>query len=123
MYFPNNNRVITKTELDRIKHTIESLERSTSLLDEKLLCLSQSSETTKECHNHALEIVWGWEQLLKEIRELPETCIDKSFFEQSALKNLKWAIKLLERTQNQYLGREDVYPRDNILLCGSEKFE
>lgn len=107
----------TQTQLARIRETIESLKKGESLVQLRLDTDEESIR--KDNHNHANEILWGWEQLIKEINTLPDNCIDKSFYEEIAKNGLKQAATLLQKTQNQYLEERDPYPVD--LNTGREK--
>ena len=50
--------------------------------------------------------------LSKEINTLHDSYIDKSLYDEIARKGLKRAVKLLQKTQNQYLDEREPYPVD-----------
>ena len=78
---------VTLTELERIRYTMETLKKSESVLEEKLS--DPATETyfptiIPDLHRHALEILWGWEQLYQRICMLPESFFDKYSYREKA---------------------------------------
>ena len=109
MLTTKSNYVI-QTQIARIRETIESLKNGEYLV--RLRLNSNEVLIRKDNHNHSNEIIWGWEQLIKEILTLPDNFIDKSFYNEIARKGLEQAAKLLQKTQDQYFEERDPYPVD-----------
>jgi len=109
------------TQLARIREMMTSLISSELMVKARLE--SQEKHIRQDNYHHAYEIIWGWEQLMKEIRSLPETCIDKSFFTETVRTCFKRAIKLIKQCEAQYLGDCKVYPTDLIGVPGWRWFE
>ena len=98
------------TQLARIRETITSLLSNEFMVKTRLD--SEEKHIQSDNHNHANEILWGWEQLLKEINTLPDNCIDKSFYVRKAQQGLDRAAQILSKTQDQYLDEQKPYPGD-----------
>lgn len=96
------------TQLARIREMMTSLISSELMVKARLE--SQEKHIQQDNYHHAYEIIWGWEQLLKEINSLPDTCIDKSIHIEKAKTCFKRAIKLLKQCEVQYLGDREEYP-------------
>ena len=109
------------TQLARIREMMTSLLSSELMVNARLE--SSKNLILKDNYNHAHEIVWGWEQLMKEITTLPDSCIDKSIHAETAKKCLKRALKLLKQCETQYLGDREEYPADQIEVPGWRWFE
>ena len=107
-----------QTQLARITETIESLKKGAYLV--QLRFDTDEESIRKDNLNHANELVWGWEQLLKDIRILPESCIDKSFYTDIAERGLKKAAKLLTKVQDQYFEERENEPYPLDLTIGLE---
>ena len=104
------------TQLARIRETITSLLSNEFMVKTRLD--SQEKHIQSDNHNHANEILWGWEQLLKEINTLPDNCIDKSFYVGKAQQGLDKAKQLLSKTQDQYLDEQKPY-LGNLITGGA----
>ena len=104
------SKTATITQIYRIRETIDSLKNSEYLVLQRLD--TDEVSIRKDNHNHANEIIWGWEQLLKEINTLPDNCFDKTFYEEIARNGLIRAAKLLQKTQYQYFEEREPYPVD-----------
>jgi hypothetical protein len=102
------SKTATITQINRIRETIDSLKNSEYLVRQRLD--TDEVSIRKDNHNHSNEIIWGWEQLIKEINSLPDSFIDKSFYDEIVRKGLEQAGKLLQKTQDQYLEERDPYP-------------
>jgi hypothetical protein len=101
------SKTSTITQINRIRETIDSLNKSENLVRQRLE--ADEPSIRKDNLNHANEIIWGWKQLLKEINSLPESFIDKTFYNEIANENLKRAAKLLRKIQDQYLDEREPY--------------
>ena len=100
--------LVIHTQLARIRETIDSLKNSEYLV--RLRLDTDEVSIRKDNHNHANEILWGWEQLIKEINSLPDSFIDKSYYNEIARESLKRTAKLLSKIQDQYLDEREPYP-------------
>ena len=73
-------RPVTFTEIIRIRHTIDALYESEKSLRDKMCDSGFESfypAVLSHHHRHALEILWGWEQLRNNVIDLPDSFIDK----------------------------------------------
>ena len=95
------SKTATLNQINRIRETINSLKNSEYQV--RLRLDTKEPLIRKDNYNHANEIIWGWEQLLKEINSLPDSFIDKSLYEEIASKGIKKTVKLLQYIQDQYI--------------------
>jgi len=109
------------TQLARIREMMASLQSSELKVKARLESLEKS--ILKDNYHHAHEIVWGWEQLMKEINALPADCIDKNIHTETAKICLQRSINLLKQCETQYLGDRGEYPADLLEVPGWRWFE
>lgn len=84
--YTHDTRPITFTELFRIRHTIEALYESETALRNTLSDPGFESfypGVISHHHRHALEILWGWEQLRNRVIDLPDSFLDKQCFRET----------------------------------------
>jgi hypothetical protein len=103
----NNIPYALYTQLYRIRETITSLLSNETMVKDRLD--SQEKHIQSDNNNHANEILWGWEQLLKEINTLPDNCIDKSLYIGKAQQGLDRATQLLSKMRDQYFDEQKPY--------------
>ncbi|MFC1608093.1 hypothetical protein ACFL47_08995 [Candidatus Latescibacterota bacterium] len=94
------SKTATMTQFNRIRETIETLKQSEILIRRRK---DNENESIKlDNLNHTYEIIWGWEELKKEINNLPESCIDKPVYEEITLSGLQISTNLLHDLKGQY---------------------
>jgi len=106
MFNSFSQKTVSLTDITRIKHTINTLNRNADLLQHKLNQQKQldlNDEIIKDNYRHALEIAWGWEELKSSIDALPEYFIDKSFFMTKAKYGISQSISLIEKARSYLL--------------------
>ena len=89
---------VTLTELVRIRYTMEALIQSENSLREQLTepdTWASYPAILHDHYRHALEILWGWEQLCQRIDMLPENFLDKCAYRAKACQSID-RITLLE---------------------------
>ena len=111
--FDNYPGAVTLTELERIRYTMDALSRSETVLHDKLENPALEQYYPVICadlHRHALEILWGWEQLYRRINMLPESFFDKYSFREKSGQGID-RIKVLV-FYTQHLLRQRYEPAD-----------
>jgi len=125
--FENYSGAVTLTELTRIKYTIDALRKSETVLQEKLANPALEKyypAILSDLHRHALEILWGLEQLQQRIRTLPESFFDKYQYLEKNGQGID-RIKLLEihiqhLRHQRYVHIDDACGRRNGTGTGAE---
>jgi hypothetical protein len=110
------SRTAAMTQFNRIKETIETLKQSEILVRRRKDADNESIKLDNL--NHTYEIIWGWEELKKEINNLPENYIDKPFYEEIARIGLQISTNLLHSIQDQYFPDREPY-QENLNTGGA----
>lgn len=66
--------------ITRIKHTISALRKSEYNIRSRLRKVESCPEELiyRDLYQHAMGLHWGWDELIKQIEEISDECIDKS---------------------------------------------